>query len=88
MITLISPNYPCLKHFFMVPNVFEPLKFYCIFHSLSEQSFVNVVYFVPNEINDFFIRKKLRYSIYINFSVQLSMDYKKIKYIYFKLCED
>ena len=28
---LISSNYPCLEHIFMVPKVFEPLKFYCIF---------------------------------------------------------
>ena len=25
-VTLISPNYPCLEHIFMVPNAFEPLK--------------------------------------------------------------
>ena len=28
-LTLISSNYPCLEYIFMVPNVFEPLKFYC-----------------------------------------------------------
>ena len=28
-LTLISSNYPCLEHISMVPNVFEPLKFYC-----------------------------------------------------------
>ena len=28
---LISSNYPCLKLIFMVPNVFEPLKFDCNF---------------------------------------------------------
>ena len=27
--TLISSNYPCLEHIFMIPKVFEPLKFYC-----------------------------------------------------------
>ena len=27
---LISSSYPCLEHIFMVPKVFEPLKFYCI----------------------------------------------------------
>ena len=27
---LISPNYPCLEHNYVVPKVFEPLKFYCI----------------------------------------------------------
>ena len=30
LVTLISSNYPCLEHIFMVPKVFEPLKFYCI----------------------------------------------------------
>ena len=29
-LTLISLNYPCLEHIFMVPKVFETLKFYCI----------------------------------------------------------
>ena len=30
-VTLISSNYPCLEHIFMVPTAFEPLKFYCMF---------------------------------------------------------
>ena len=30
-LTLISSNYPCLKHIFMVLKVFEPMKFYCSF---------------------------------------------------------
>ena len=30
LLTLISSNYPCLEHIFIVPKVFEPLKFYCI----------------------------------------------------------
>ena len=29
-LTLNAANYPCLEHIFMVPKVFEPLKFYCI----------------------------------------------------------
>ena len=28
-LTLISSNYPCLEHLFMVPKVFEPLKLNC-----------------------------------------------------------
>ena len=36
MIRLISSNYPCLEHIFMVPKVFEPLKFYCIFFNIRE----------------------------------------------------
>ena len=27
---LIGSNYPCLELIFMVPKMFEPLKFYCI----------------------------------------------------------
>ena len=30
LLTLISSNYPCLKLIFIVPKVFEPLKFDCI----------------------------------------------------------
>ena len=30
-LTLIRSNYPCLEYIFMVPKMFEPLKFYCIF---------------------------------------------------------
>ena len=33
-LTLISSNYPCLEHLFMVPKVFKPLKFYCIAFSV------------------------------------------------------
>ena len=29
-LTLISSNYPCLEHIFIVPKVFDPLKFDCI----------------------------------------------------------
>ena len=40
-LTLISSAYLCLEHIFMVPKVFEPLKFYCIVnwvtHILKEQ---------------------------------------------------
>ena len=28
-LTLINSNDPCREHVFMVPKVFEPLKFYC-----------------------------------------------------------
>ena len=33
--TLIGANYPCLQLLFMVPEVFEPLKFHCIFSMWS-----------------------------------------------------
>ena len=29
-------NYPYLEHIFMVPNVFEPLKFYCMFDGTGD----------------------------------------------------
>ena len=32
--TLIGSNYPCLELIFMVPKVFEPLKFDCIMVSI------------------------------------------------------
>ena len=31
LLCLVSSNYPCLEHIFMVPNVCEPLKFYYIY---------------------------------------------------------
>ena len=34
---LISSNIPCLEHILMVPKVFEPLKFYCIFLCTRDQ---------------------------------------------------
>ena len=34
MINNISSNYPCLEIIFMVPEVFEPLEFYCILNNL------------------------------------------------------
>ena len=37
-LTLISSNYPCLKHIFVVPKVFEPLKFYCIWWAFNTHS--------------------------------------------------
>ena len=33
--TLISSKYPCLELIFMVPKVFEPLKFDCSMFSLA-----------------------------------------------------
>ena len=31
---LIISNYPCLKHIFMVPKVFEPFSFYSIYFTI------------------------------------------------------
>ena len=33
--TLIGSNYPCLELIFMVPKVFEPLKFDCSSHKIK-----------------------------------------------------
>ena len=33
--TLIGSNYPCLELIFMVPKVFEALKFYCMMFLFS-----------------------------------------------------
>ena len=34
--TLIGSNYPCLELIFMVPKVFQPLKFDCILIDIRE----------------------------------------------------
>ena len=34
--TLIGSNYPCLELILMVPKVFEPMKFYCIYSDLTK----------------------------------------------------
>ena len=48
--TLIGSNYPCLKLIILVPQVFEPLKFYCnlkasqrryIFYQIIKQQFTD-----------------------------------------------
>ena len=36
-LTVISSNYLCLEHIFMVPKLFEPLKFHCTYFSLYTQ---------------------------------------------------
>ena len=43
-LTLISSNYPCLEHFFTVPKVFKPLKFYCICMDLADVHVVWLLY--------------------------------------------
>ena len=39
-LTLISSNYPCLEHIFMVQKVFKPLKFYCICKNITIFSYM------------------------------------------------
>ena len=43
--TLIGSNYPCLELIFMVPKVFEPLKFDCIGNVITVV-FMNTLRFV------------------------------------------
>ena len=44
LLTLISSNYLCLEHIFMVPKVFEPLKFYCsLKEKIKRRPFLGVV---------------------------------------------
>ena len=45
MITLVSSNSPRLEHNFMVPKVFEPLKFYCILYIQSFRVFIVVLFY-------------------------------------------
>ena len=35
--TLIGSNYPCLELIFMVPNLFEPLKFDCMYINFDKR---------------------------------------------------
>ena len=41
--TVIGSNYPCLELIFMVPKVFEPLKFYCIYDLKSADYTVCII---------------------------------------------
>ena len=41
--TLIGSNYPCLELIFMVPKVFEPLKFDCIWYMWIREDTLFVV---------------------------------------------
>ena len=41
--TLTSSNSPCLEHIFMVPKVFDPFKFYCVFIKDATQKDGNIL---------------------------------------------
>ena len=44
--TLIRSNYPCLELIFMVPKVFESLKFYCLYilpHTCSHKIVLTII---------------------------------------------
>ena len=46
-LTIIGSNYPCLELIFMVPEVFEPLKFDCILLTFCHlEFFLSLVLFV------------------------------------------
>ena len=46
---LIGSNYPCLELIFMVPNVFEPLKFDCI---QSDSELIGGIKFIDEVIGE------------------------------------
>ena len=48
LLTLIGSNYPCLELIFMVPKVFEPLKFYFICLKIDQDAMVSVLLAYPN----------------------------------------
>ena len=45
--TLIGSNYPCLELIFIVPKMFQPLKFECIYirfnQNLDEQAYISAI---------------------------------------------
>ena len=47
--TLNGSNYPCLELIFIVPKVFQPLKFYCIYLVLLFLHIVFLVFFLDTE---------------------------------------
>ena len=53
LLTLIGSNYPCLELLFMVPKVFEPLKFDCTCKCHTVKP--------TRSINYLFYQHKLRY---------------------------
>ena len=51
--TLIGSNYSCLELIFMVPKVFEPLKFDCNSHKSVQKLFHNLHIIFPNSLMGF-----------------------------------
>ena len=57
MINTISSSYPCLEYIFMVPKVFEPLKFYCISNLSGSTRYtlvLEVLFTHDSEVEDLF----------------------------------
>ena len=68
--TLIGSNYPCLELIFMVPKVFEPLKFDCILKILwtrgdiaPQEQFLLFSTIFCNLILDFCVKTRTRFSL-------------------------
>ena len=60
---LISSNYLCLEHIFMVPKVFEALRFYCITISHLFFSYIrNYLSLFPSGILPLLYRFKYTYN--------------------------
>ena len=76
-LTYISLNYPCLEHIFMIPKLFEPLKFYCIsFQSLFFFFFFwNIIIFFVLVVCFLVINH------YYLFNTRIYIDSKKFPYI-------
>ena len=74
--TLIGSNYPCLVLIFMVPKVFEPMKFYCIYLVVLEGeqvSFCICKCCLPEKILDILV--VLIYYAIIHASLMRSVHY-------------
>ena len=56
--TLIDSNYPCLELIFMVPKVFEPLKFDCMFDWLNDVNNTELNYLSRLRKFEVYVRKK------------------------------
>ena len=63
--TLNGSNYPCLELIFMVPKVFEPLKFDCNIVFCMQDT---IKYFVPQNICKFFwiLNKYIMHLVHIH----------------------
>ena len=61
-LTLLSSNYPCLEHIFMVPKVFEPLRFHCICRGQSIENMFDCYNRTTQWKNRYNFQKILDYS--------------------------
>ena len=78
--TLIGSNYPCLELIFMVPKVFEPLKFDCITSAIATPNvYAQVIKHIPRSriINVTKLCKALEKLV--EFTMQQSIKFTKNK---------